>query len=87
MKKLFSITAVLLSFSLLQAQSIVGNWEGALDANGTELTVVFHIAKDSTGKLVGSFDSPKQMAYGLKCSNISMSGDSVLIEMKAFGDK
>jgi len=87
MKKLFSITAVLLSFSLLQAQSIVGNWEGALDANGTELTVVFHIAKDSTGKLVGSFDSPKQMAYGLKCSNISMAGDSVLIEMKAFGAK
>ena len=87
MKKLFSITAVLLSFSLLQAQSIVGDWEGALDANGTELTVVFHIAKDSTGKLVGSFDSPKQMAYGLKCSNISMAGDSVLIEMKAFGAK
>jgi len=87
MKKLFSISAALISFSLLQAQPIIGNWEGALDANGTELTVVFHITKDSTGKPVGSFDSPKQMAYGLKCSRISLAGDSVFIEMKAFGAK
>lgn len=87
MKKLLIITAAVLLFSMLKAQPITGNWEGALDANGTELTVVFHIAKDSTGKLTGSFDSPRQMAYGLKCSRISLAGDSVFIEMKAFGAK
>ncbi len=87
MKKLLIITAAVLSSSMLKAQPITGNWEGALDANGTELTVVFHIAKDSTGKLIGSFDSPRQMAYGLKCSSISLAGDSVFIEMKAFGAK
>jgi uncharacterized protein len=85
MKKLFTIALAILSFSFLEAQPVIGNWEGALDANGTELTVVFHIVKDSTGKLTGSFDSPKQMAYGLKCSSISLAGDSVLIEMKGFG--
>lgn len=87
MRKIFIFTTSLLSFLTAAAQHITGNWEGTLDVNGTELTVVFHIVKDSAGKLTGTFDSPKQMAYGLKCSNISATDDSVLIEMKAFGAK
>jgi pimeloyl-ACP methyl ester carboxylesterase len=87
MKKLVTVTVSLFSFLIAASQSVTGNWEGVMDANGTELTIVFHIAKDSTGKLSGTFDSPKQMAYGLKCSNISVTADSVLVEMKAFGAK
>lgn len=87
MKKIILLTTAAFSFLFTTAQSITGNWQGILNANGTELTVVFHIAADSTGKLVGTFDSPKQMAYGLKCSKVLLTADSVLIEMKAFGAK
>lgn len=87
MRKIASLAAAIVSFLFSPAQSITGNWEGALDANGTELTVVFHLAKDSAGKLTGTMDSPKQMAYGLKCSHVSLSGDSLLIEMKSFGGR
>lgn len=85
MKKIVLLTAGILSFLLSKTQPLNGNWEGVLDANGTELTVVFHITSDSTGKTIGTFDSPKQMAYGLKCSKVLLTGDSVRIEMRSFG--
>ncbi len=87
MKKLFFFTIGVFLILISYSQSITGNWEGTLNANGTELPVVFHIAKDSTGKLVGLMDSPKQMAYGLKCTSIFVNGDSVILEMKSFGGK
>lgn len=84
MKKLFVLTATVVSFLISRSQSITGNWEGALQVQGTELPAIFHIFQDSTGKLTATFDSPKQMAYGLPCSKISITGDSVFIEMKGF---
>ena len=87
MKKFFFLTTILLSVLISTSQSIIGNWEGSLQVQGMELPAVFHISKDSTGKLIGTFDSPKQMAYGLKCSSVSVNADSVIIEMKGFGAK
>ena len=87
MKKLFVLTTILFSFLISTSQSIIGNWEGSLQVQGMELPAVFHISKDSTGKFIGTFDSPKQMAYGLKCSSVSVTADSVIIEMKGFGAK
>lgn len=84
MRKIFVLAFTITSCIVTRSQSITGNWEGALQVQGTELPAVFHISQDSTGKLTALFDSPKQMAYGLPCSNISITGDSVFIEMKGF---
>lgn len=86
MKKVCLVAASLF-FYLITFCQITGNWHGALDVNGTELPLILHITKDSSDKISGTLDSPSQMAYGLKCSAIILRGDSVFIELKAFGAK
>lgn len=85
MKKIIAFASFLFFFFLASSQPLIGNWEGALSINNMELPIIFHIAKDSTGKLVGAMDSPKQMAYGLKCTGVTQTGDSVSIAMKSLG--
>ncbi len=85
MKKFLSLTVTILFSLVSKSQSIVGDWEGALNVNGADLTIIFHITKDSSGKMNATFDSPQQMAYGLKCSAVLLHADSVLLEMKSFG--
>jgi uncharacterized protein len=69
------------------SQEIAGNWEGALEVQGTELPLVFHINKDSTGKYSATFDSPLQNAFNMPCSDIILKGDSVLLFMKMINGK
>jgi len=81
MKKLTGfIVIILLAGISASAQSINGNWEGDLDVNGTAIPIVFHIQTEGNG-FTGTFDSPKQMAYGLAISNIRTGGDSIILEM------
>ncbi len=61
------------------SQNITGNWEGSLQVQGTELPIIFHIVKDSAGKYQATFDSPKQKAYNLACSDVLIKADSVII--------
>ena len=80
------IAAFILFFSA-QCQSITGNWEGTLNIQGTELPIVFHIKKDSSNNFTATFDSPKQNAYNLPCSDVITKGDSVLLMMKLVNGK
>ncbi len=66
----------------LFAQKIIGNWTGHIDVNGTELPMVCHFNKSSEGKIEGTWDSPKQKAFGLSFSAINVDDDSVHMEMK-----
>ncbi len=68
--------------SAIFSQNITGNWEGALQLQGNEIPIVFHISKDSTGKLTATFDSPKQKAYNLACSDVMLKEDSMMIIMQ-----
>ncbi len=86
MKNIFSFAILLLSFSFTHSQSITGNWEGSLSIQGASLPIIFHI-KDTLGKYSATFDSPRQMAYGLPCSNVKINADSVVLEMKNIGGK
>ena len=45
-------------------ESVIGDWEGTLDIQGTQLGVVFHVGEDGEGISV-TMDSPNQGAYGL----------------------
>lgn len=81
MKKLTGLLSILLLAGLAaSAQSIGGNWEGDLDVNGTAIPIVFHLQTEGNG-FSGTFDSPKQMAYGLAISKIRTGGDSIILEM------
>jgi len=62
-------------------QSVAGNWQGELQTQGIEIPVIFHISKDSTGKYSATFDSPKQKAYNLACSEVIFKEDSVILMM------
>ena len=80
-KRTLSIAACFLFFNA-QSQSVSGNWEGTLNVQGTELPVIFHIKKDSSNNLTATFDSPKQNAYNLPCSDVITKDDSLILMMK-----
>lgn len=85
MKKLLLLPLCIISLYNF-AQSVSGDWEGQLTVQGTILPIIFHI-KDSTGILSATFDSPKQVAYGLPCSDVTVKDDSLLIGMKMLNGK
>ncbi|MEO7308000.1 MAG: alpha/beta fold hydrolase [Ferruginibacter sp.] len=78
MRSVFTILCLFFTIAGF-GQHIAGNWEGNLQIQGTELPIIFHIIKDSTGKYQATFDSPKQKAYNLACSDVLFKEDSVII--------
>ena len=86
MKYFFAIASLFYSIVSF-GQNITGNWEGSLQLQGTEIPIVFHIKKDSTGKYVASFDSPKQKAYNMACSDVFLKEDSVILMMQILKGK
>jgi pimeloyl-ACP methyl ester carboxylesterase len=82
MKRILLISIFIFSISPLFSQNIVGNWKGNIDLNGNQIPIVFHFYIDSTGKIDGKWDSPKQNANGLPFSNIKIAVDSVHLEIK-----
>lgn len=81
MKKIFLLLYIYFTGFILQAQNITGTWEGSLSVQGNEIPIVFHISKDSTKKLIASFDSPSQHAFGLACNDVIVKDDSVILMM------
>ena len=82
MKRILLISILTISISPLFSQNIVGNWNGNIDVNGNQIPIVFHFYKDSTGKIDGKWDSPKQNANGLPFSEIKIAGDSIHLDIK-----
>jgi uncharacterized protein len=82
MKRILLISILTISISPLFSQNIVGNWNGNIDVNGNQIPIVFHFYKDSTGKIDGKWDSPKQNANGLPFSEIKIAGDSINLDIK-----
>lgn len=63
---------------LSQAQSrLLGDWEGVLRVQGIELPLVIHLSSSKNG-FQGSFDSPKQKAFGIALSTVEIKGDSLV---------
>jgi uncharacterized protein len=82
MRSVFFVICCFLFSVPAYSQDIAGNWEGALEVQGTELPLVFHINKDSTGKYSATFDSPLQNAFNMPCSDVILKGDSVILLMQ-----
>ena len=65
MKLLFkSVLMVILSCGSIQAQDIVGQWNGVLSVYGTSLRLIFHVEKNDDG-YTSTLDSPDQGRTGV----------------------
>jgi len=78
---------IIFSWLFTCAQGIVGVWNGAFHVQSNDLPIVFHIGRDSTGKLIASFDSPRQKAFGVPISEVITKEDSVILMMAILNGK
>jgi uncharacterized protein len=60
---------------------LVGDWQGALDANGTQLRLVFHVSLASEGKLAATLDSLDQGAKGIPVQSVTVDGSSIRFDV------
>lgn len=77
-----------LATTRLQAQNlanITGDWNGSLQVMGTEFPLVFHISTNEDGSYIATMDSPKQSAKGIPVQQVTLTADSVFLDMKAIG--
>src|SRR5438552_8320132 len=65
--------------------SVIGIWEGTLDAGTAKLRLVLHIDAPKNGALVARLDSPDQGASDLPIDSISLAGNTLHFEMKSLG--
>lgn len=68
----------------LEAQEITGDWNGILEAQGTQLRLVFHIARSDSG-LQATMDSPDQGAMGIAISSTSFTDSRLRLELRRIG--
>lgn len=84
MKNLFWVFLITI-FSLqtfAQQVDISGIWAGKLALpNSIELTIVFNLSKDDSGKYTSTLDSPDQGAMGIPTESTMINGDSILIKI------
>ena len=88
MKLLFKsvLIAVILSCGTMQAQDIVGQWNGVLSVYGTNLRLIFHIAKTDEG-YTSTLDSPDQGQTGFPVKTTSFDGSKVLFDLPTLAAK
>jgi pimeloyl-ACP methyl ester carboxylesterase len=62
------------------SQDITGNWQGLLSAGGKQIRIVFHVSR-TDGIYSGTMDSPDQGANGIKATGVTVSNDSIAINI------
>lgn len=73
-------SAGLLMATPLHAQDrFAGTWSGELDFGAAQLRLVLHVEPGEEG-YTAALDSPDQGAFGIKASDVSTKGDSLIIE-------
>lgn len=84
MKKLLLILLVSLIGLPNYAQDISGKWNGILKVQGTQLRLVFNIAKSDKG-YSSTIDSPDQGANGIPVTSISFDKSMLKLEVQSLG--
>ncbi|MFK8006819.1 MAG: alpha/beta hydrolase family protein [Saprospiraceae bacterium] len=85
MKKLMVVFLLAIS-NLINAQNVLGDWNGALEVQGMQLRLVFHIMEDGEN-LKATMDSPDQGANGIPVDKVMLDGKELTIEMPKMGIK
>jgi pimeloyl-ACP methyl ester carboxylesterase len=58
------------------APALTGDWLGHIAAGGSTVRVILHLADAGTGPIL-TLDSPDQGAYGLTCSDVAVTADTL----------
>ncbi|MCU0639252.1 MAG: alpha/beta hydrolase [Candidatus Krumholzibacteria bacterium] len=66
---------------------IAGSWEGSIRIQGSGLRIVFNITLSGEGVPGGTVDSPDQGARGIPIREITVRGDSLIIDVAAVGGR
>jgi len=82
--RILTLVIFIASVIALTGQSIVGDWEGNLDVQGSSLKVIFHVAEDA-GSYTASMDSPNQGAFDIKMDETTYSNETLIIKNKQMG--
>jgi uncharacterized protein len=82
MRILLFTTILVFNYHFSFSQNITGNWQGNIEVNSHQIPIIFHFYKDSLGKINGEWDSPSQNAKNLPCNDITINGDSIMINLK-----
>ncbi|WP_374173715.1 alpha/beta hydrolase family protein [Flavobacterium tructae] len=80
-KTILTLIVALASY-IMNGQEISGQWNGLLKIQGTQLQVVFHIAKTETG-YISTMDSPDQGAKGIPVTKTSFENAVLKLEIAA----
>jgi pimeloyl-ACP methyl ester carboxylesterase len=64
------------------AQDIIGDWNGALKIQGTQLRLIFHITKAESG-YTATMDSPDQSVKGIPVSLVTFEQNKLRVEITA----
>jgi len=82
MKKLIVLFVMITIQIISQQKDLNGIWTGKLALpNSLDLTIVFNLTKDDTGKYFTTLDSPDQGAKGIPTESTAINGDSILIKI------
>lgn len=65
-------------------EALLGTWSGTLETGAAELRIVFHIEQGDEG-LAATMDSPDQGATGIPVSDVTVTGDSVVLAVDQIG--
>lgn len=72
--------------SQINAQDIVGSWEGKLSIQDTEVPLIFNITSEAD-KFTSTMDSPSQGATGIPMDETNFTDNTLTIEFKQAGIK
>lgn len=83
----WSCALLLLAFAAFAQPpaDLAGDWQGALDANGTKLRLVFHVSVAADGKLAATLDSLDQGAKGIPVQSVTVDGSAVRFDVSVIG--
>jgi hypothetical protein len=59
--------------------SLVGEWEGTLDANGNELHLVWHVVAGADGAITSTFDNKDEGVSGIKVKEMVLNGSKLTL--------
>ena len=84
MKKIITLIVFMSGAITINAQDIIGQWNGLLKVQGVQLRLVFNITSDE-GQYQATMDSPDQGAKGIKVQNTQFEDPKLIMSLPNLG--
>ncbi|HEY3703450.1 MAG TPA: hypothetical protein VGL22_00210 [Terracidiphilus sp.] len=59
--------------------SLVGEWEGTLNAGGNEVHIAWHVTAGAAGVVTSTFDNKDEGVYGIKVKDLVLTGSKLTL--------